>query len=144
MAVIAMSPAALVVLADTVLAVHVAVIAFNVFGLIAIPVGAWRGWRFVHVFWWRALHLGILILVAVQAVVGRPCFLTLWWSELLTRAGQIASSQPLIARLVTRVIYWPLPLWVFAALYVAVLAYTVFLWWRVPPERSRGLGHGTP
>jgi hypothetical protein len=132
------NPAAFVALADTVLAVHVAVIAFNVLGLVAIPVGAWRGWAFVRVFWWRALHLGILVIVAVQAVVGRACFLTLWWSELLARAGEIASKQPLIARLVTRVIYWPLPLWVFAALYVAVLATTVFLWWRVPPQRSRG------
>jgi hypothetical protein len=137
-----MNQTGLILLADIGLAAHVAVIAFNVFGLVAIPVGAWRGWAFVRVFWWRALHLGILIIVAVQAVVGRACFLTLWWSELLARAGEIASSQPLIARLVTRAIYWPLPLWVFAALYVAVLGYTVFLWWRVPPERNRGLGQG--
>ncbi|HET9149725.1 MAG TPA: DUF2784 domain-containing protein [Alphaproteobacteria bacterium] len=137
-----MNRTGLVLLADTVLAAHVAVIAFNVFGLIAIPVGAWRGWRFVRVFWWRALHLGILIIVAVQAVAGRACFLTLWWSELLARAGEIASSQPLIARLVTRAIYWPLPLWVFAALYVAVLGTTVFLWWRVPPQMGKRFRRG--
>ena len=70
-----MNPTLLTALA--VLAVHVAVIAFNVGGLIVIPIGAWRGWHWVRVFWWRALHLALLVAVAAQAVVGRTCFLTL-------------------------------------------------------------------
>src|ERR1051326_4538075 len=53
---------------------HVAVIAFNIFGLIVIPLGAWRAWGFVRVFWWRALHLGALAIVALQAVLGQACF----------------------------------------------------------------------
>ncbi|MBU2721588.1 DUF2784 domain-containing protein, partial [Acidithiobacillus ferridurans] len=44
-------------LAQVILVVHILIIAFNVFGLIAIPLGAWRGWRWVRIFWWRALHL---------------------------------------------------------------------------------------
>jgi hypothetical protein len=35
-------------LAALVLAVHLLIIAFNLFGMIAIPLSAWRGWRFVH------------------------------------------------------------------------------------------------
>lgn len=131
-----MSRTGLILLADGVLAVHAAVILFNVVGLIVIPLGAWRGWQFVRVFWWRAAHLGILLVVAAQAVLGRACFLTLWWSDLLMRAGEIASSQPLIARLVARAIYWPLPMWAFAALYVVVFAYTLLLWRLVPPNAS--------
>jgi len=50
----------LAALALVVLAVHVAVIAFNVFGLIAIPLGGLLDWRFVRVFWWRSLHLALL------------------------------------------------------------------------------------
>ena len=41
-------------LADAVLLLHLGIVLFNVFGLIAIPLGAWRGWDFVRVFWWRA------------------------------------------------------------------------------------------
>jgi hypothetical protein len=64
-------------LADAVLLVHLAIVVFNIFGLIAIPVGGWRGWRFVYVSWWRALHVGILAIVAVHAILQRVCFLTI-------------------------------------------------------------------
>ena len=105
-------------IAEAILWFHVVVIAFNVFGLVAIPLGAWSGWKFVRVFWWRALHLGLLGIVALQAVLGRACFLTIWESDLQRRAGEAASNEPLIRRWVSQAIYWPLPLWFFAMLYV--------------------------
>jgi len=82
--------------AGAILWFHGVVIAFNVFGLVAIPLGAWGGWKFVRVFWWRTLHLGLLGIVALQAVVGRACFLTIWESDFLRRAGEAASNEPLI------------------------------------------------
>jgi hypothetical protein len=101
------------------------VIAFTVFGLVAIPLGAWGGWRDVRVFWWRALHIGILRIVALQVVLGRACFLTIWESDLLRLAGQAASNEPLMQQWVSRAIYWPLPLRVFAVLYVTVCFYAL-------------------
>ena len=130
-----MNPTLLTALA--VLAVHVAVIAFNVGGLIVIPIGAWRGWHWVRVFWWRALHLALLVVVALQALIGRACFLTLWQAALEQNAGQAASREPLIARWIDSIIFWNLPIWFFAALYVAVLIYTLALWRWVPPVRRR-------
>ncbi len=129
-----MTPQTLSALANLVLAVHVLVILFNVFGLVAVPLGAWRGWRFVRVFWWRALHLASLALVALQAVFGQACFLTIWQSVLMRGAGETASDVPLIQRWVMHAIFWPLPGWVFVALYLAILAYTLALWRLVPPR----------
>ncbi len=121
--------------AAAILWAHVAVIAFNIFGLIVIPLGAWRAWGFVRVFWWRALHLGALALVALQAVLGQACFLTIWESDLLTRAGEAAASNdPMIQKWISRIIFWPFPLWVFAVLYVGVCMYTLLLWRLVPPQ----------
>ena len=114
-----------------VLAIHLAVIAFNVFGLVAIPLGAALGWRWVRVLWWRALHLGSLAVVALQAVLGRACFLT-DWQDALTGGG---AHDPLIMRWVNGLIYWPLPMWVFTAAYVAVFLYVAALWWFVRPTR---------
>src|SRR5260370_39574831 len=82
-------------IAETILWFHVVVIAFNVFGLVAIPLGAWSGWKFVRMFWWRALHLGLLGIVALQAVRGRACLLTKWENDLLNRAGGAGSEEPL-------------------------------------------------
>lgn len=116
-----------------VLALHLAVIGFNLFGLVAIPVGARLGWAFVRVRWWRLLHLASLAVVALQALLGRACFLTDWQDDLSGTAEQ----PPLIMRFVNSLIYWPLPIWVFTAIYVAVFAYVVALWFLVPAGSSR-------
>jgi len=113
---------------EPVLAVHVAVIGFNVFGLVAIPLGAWRGWPFVRVRWWRILHLLSFAVVALQALLGRACFLTDWQAALTG-----GSREPLIMRWVDAVIYWPLPAWAFEAAYVALFAYVAALYRLVPP-----------
>jgi hypothetical protein len=118
--------------ASLVLALHLAVIAFNVAGCVLIPLGAWRGWRWVRGFRWRLAHLVSLAFVAAQALLGRVCFLTLWQADL----SDIAHAQPLIAGWVNRLIYWPLPLWAFAAGYVAVFAYVLALWFLVRPRRT--------
>jgi len=120
--------------AAAIFSIHVGIIAFNVFGLIAVPLGAWRAWAFVRVFWWRALHLGALAIVALQAVLGRACFLTIWESDLLARLGRPASRAPLIESWIDRIVFWPLPLWVFALLYVGVCLYTLLLWRLFPPH----------
>jgi len=123
-------------LADAVLLLHLGIIVFNIFGLVVIPLGAWRGWRFVYVFWWRALHLAILAVVALQALLQQVCFLTIWQAELLQPESSASSSPPLIAGWINRLIYWPLPLWAFAILYVAVCVYTLLLWRLVPPRKK--------
>ena len=44
-------------LATAVLIAHLGVVVFNIFGMVAVPLGAWLGWRFVRGFWWRLIHL---------------------------------------------------------------------------------------
>ena len=135
---IAMNDHAFAALAEFVLAAHVFIIVFNVAGLLVIPLGAWLRWDFVRARWLRMLHLLSLAVVALQAVGGQACFLTIWQSNLRRAAGQVASDTPLIQRWVEHVVFWPLPIWFFTALYLAVFAYTVALWWLVPPRRHHG------
>ena len=121
-------------LAYLVLAVHLAIIAFNLFGLVAIPLGARRGWAFVHAPLWRTLHVASCGAVVLQAVAGRACFLTIWQDDL---AGAATAGEPLIMRWVNSLVYWPLPMWVFTAAYAAVFAYVLALLWLVPLRRRR-------
>ena len=79
-------------------------------------------------FWLRLAHLASLAVVAAQAALGRACFLT-DWQDGLTGAGE---GDPLIMRWVNSVIYWPLPIWVFAVIYLAIFAYVAALW-RIAP-----------
>jgi len=131
-----MSPSSFALLANLVLAVHFGIILFNIFGLVAVPLGSWLGWRFVRVRWWRVLHLLSLLVVAAQAVAGRACFLTLWQVDL--EGGGEGPARPMILEWVNRAMYWHLPPWVFVAFYLAALAYAALLWRWVPPARTRG------
>ena len=120
-------------LAQVILVVHILIIAFNVFGLIAIPLGAWRGWRWVRIFWWRALHLAALLVVAVQALLGRACFLTIWQSELQEAAGRQGYRLPLIQTWIDHLLFWHLPMSFFTSIYVLIWIGVLLLWWKVPP-----------
>ncbi len=121
------------ILAFIVLVIHFAIILFNIFGLVAIPLGAWRRWAFVRVFWWRVFHLALLAVVAVQAALGRACFLTLWQAALENRHDETPVA-PLLRRWLMQLIFWPLPEWVFVAIYLTVFTYAIALWWAVPPR----------
>jgi uncharacterized protein DUF2784 len=121
-------------LAEIILSVHIAIILFNVLGLIAVPIGAACGWHFVHVAWWRLLHVVLLGGVAAQALAGRACILTLWQSGL---AGSGATPAPLIMSWVDRLIYWNLPIWAFALLYAVVFGYALALLRLVPVYWAR-------
>ena len=123
--------------ATSVLALHLAIIAFNVAGCVLVPIGAWRGWRWVREFWWRLVHLLSLAVVAAQALSGRACFLTIWQGGV----SDASHVQPLIASWIERMIYWSLPLWVFAIAYAVVFVYVIALWAIVRPRipwRRRG------
>jgi hypothetical protein len=118
-----------VLLAQIILYVHFAIIAFNVLGLVVIPLGAWLKWRIVRIAWLRLLHLGIMAVVAGQALVGRACFLTIWEDEL---TGNRSAPAPLIAHWVDGLIYWNIPIWGFAILYSALFLYLAALTVMVP------------
>lgn len=120
-------------LATLVFMIHFGVVLFNVGGLVAIPLGGLFRWGWVRIFWWRILHLLSLGVVAAQAVLGQVCFLTIWQATLAGRSS--GETPPLAATWVNSLLYWPLPLWVYALIYVAVLAYTLALWRWVPPRR---------
>jgi hypothetical protein len=125
-------------IAMVVLGLHLMIITFNVVGLIVIPIGAWLGWRIVRVAWLRLLYLAMLAIVAGQALAGRACFLTDWQNK-LTGSGQ--RTQPLIMRWIDGLIYWNLPMWVFAVMYCFVFLYVLALTVLVP-FRRQGLGLG--
>jgi len=122
-------------LAQAVLAVHFVVAAFVVIGMIAIPIGGRLAWPPVFVLGWRLAHLGTVAIIAAQKLLGQTCFLSVWEFELMDRAGQAATSLPVIHRLGLAVMHWNMPDWFFAALYTAILIYVAALWWLVPPRR---------
>ena len=131
-------PATALALADAILAVHVAIVAFVVLGAVAIPVGARRQWGWVRGPRWRLLHLALMGFIAVQAWLGALCPLTVWEQALRRQAGGPAYSGSFIEHWLSRLIFFDAPAWAFVLAYTAFVALVLALWRRVPPRRMRG------
>jgi hypothetical protein len=125
-------------LADLILVLHFAVVAFIVGGLAAIWIGRWRGWRWVRNFWFRLAHLLAMFVVAVQPLLGLICPLTVWEWEMRQRAEQGRPEEAgFIEHWVHRLLYFDLPPAFFTALYIAFFAAVVWTWWAVRPRPHR-------
>lgn len=124
-------------LADAILVLHVGVVAFVVLGAFAIPLGAWRGWRWVRGFGWRLVHVLLMGVIALQAWLGALCPLTVWERALRTRAGQAVYGESFIEHWLSRLIFFQAPWWSFVAAYSVFAGFVLLLWWRVPPRRGR-------
>ena len=115
--------------ADLILFAHTGFVAFVTGGLVAIVLGAVLRWQWVRNRRFRLAHLAAIVFVALEALAGIACPLTVWEDAL--RGG--ARPQGFIADWVARLLYWDLPAWVFIALYCAWAALTVAAWRCVPP-----------
>jgi len=121
-------------LADAVLFTHALVVVFIVSGFALIPLGAWLQWEFVRRRWLRFLHLGAMVFVAAQTVLGFLCPLTLWEDWL---RGRSDSDVGFIARWVRWALYYDVPLQVFGAIYLIGAVVAILLWRWVPPKTKR-------
>jgi hypothetical protein len=86
--------------ADLVAVTHALFVGFVLWGEILILIGVALGWPWVYDLPFRGIHLGWVLLVGVQDLLGRVCPLTIWKNEFRARAGQAVSNKPFIGRLV--------------------------------------------
>ena len=121
-------------LADAIVVLHFCYVTFTVGGEIAILLGAGLRWAWVRNLPFRVVHLASVALVAVEALAGASCPLTVWEDRLRLLAGQQVEAQiSFIARLVRRVIFYDFPGWVFLAAYVGFALVVVLTFILVPP-----------
>lgn len=118
--------------ADALLVAHFLLAAFIVGGLPLVWLGAAAGWRWIRNPWFRSLHLAAIGIVALEALLGVVCPLTVW-EDLLRGSLQ---PQSFVGRWVQRLLYYDAPEWLFAALYVAWALATLITLWLVPPRRK--------
>ena len=93
-------------LADLIVVIHFGYVAFVVLGLLIILLGGVLRWRFVRNFWFRAIHLTMILIVVIEALFKIVCPLTVWEYELRIAAGQQVSDLSFVARLVHQVMFF--------------------------------------
>lgn len=135
-----------VYLADLVVTVHLAFVAFVLFGQIAILAGAICRWHWVRNFWFRILHLLAIGIVVFETVLSYECPLTTWERELLHAAGLPASDRTFVGRLMNNVLFYDAPPDVFGPIYYTFGAVVLGTFVFAPPRwpRRKPLGQATP
>ena len=123
-------------LADAVLILHAAIVAFVVGGLFVILVGNFRNWRWVNGLLFRAAHLSAIAVVVGQAWLGAACPLTILEMHLREKAQATTYTGSFIEHWLQRALYYDLPTGVFLVAY-SVFSLIVFAcWWLFPPMRT--------
>lgn len=128
-----MGPAAL---ANVIVLIHFAYVAFLVLGLAAILLGIAFRWRWVRNRWFRLIHLAMIGIVVAEALAGVACPLTVWEHRLRLQAGQTTVDGDFIASWVHRIMFYRAEPWVFTVVYVA-FGLAVLATWIVAPPRWR-------
>jgi hypothetical protein len=105
------------ILADVIVVLHVAYVAFVVLGMVAIVVGLIFHWAWVRNFWFRVIHLAMIAVVSLESLAGIACPLTTWENALRTLGGQKASKGEFVASWMHRLIFFHAEPWVFTLVY---------------------------
>jgi len=122
------------VLADTIAAIHFGYVSFVVVGLLIILLGGLLRWRFIRNFWFRTLHLVMILIVVFEALFGILCPLTVWEYDLRVAAGQQdVSDVSFVARLIHQLMFFEFPPVVFLIGYCLFGLAIILSWWVFPP-----------
>jgi hypothetical protein len=116
-------------LADLVLVTHFAIAAFLALGMLLIPLGAYWHWAWVRSRRLRQIHMGLMILIAIEALFHITCPLTILEAYLRNSPA----PESFWADQLGKILYWDLPLEFFTILYGCCVVWTLFLWKSVPP-----------
>jgi polyferredoxin len=124
-------------LADMVLSLHVAIVAFVIGGLVLIIAGNLLLWQWVNALWFRLAHLAAIAIVVAESWFGVLCPLTSLESSLRAKAHETTYAVSFIEHWLQRILYYEAPTWVFTVAYSLFGLVVAATWWYFPPRRNR-------
>ena len=123
-------------LADLVLSVHFAFVAFVALGFLAIWVGYVCRWPFVRDLRFRLAHLLAMGLVLAESLTGFICPLTTWENQLRRQAGgTLGYSGSFIQHWVGRILFHDWSEQTFTCIYAGFFILVGLTFWVVKPQR---------
>jgi hypothetical protein len=127
-------------LADIVAIIHLGYVVFVILGFILIVVGIIFRWRWIRNPWFRILHLAAIIAVAMEAIVGVYCPLTMLEFRLRYPTGLFQERISFIGSFIDSILFYEAPSWVFTAVYTA-FAMLVFITFIIAPPARKSSFH---
>jgi Protein of Unknown function (DUF2784) len=129
------------ILADLVQASHLGFLAFTLLGQLLIFVGVLRKWQWVRNPWFRCIHLGCIVFVALEYAVHMKCPLTTLEELLRDWGGEASNSDAsFIAQLMDKLLFYPdldWDHWAFGVGYAAFALLVLATFVLAPPRFRR-------
>ena len=120
--------------ADVILATHVLVVAFVIFGLVVIYAGKYYSWSWIRNPWFRLAHLSAIVIVMLQSWMGMICPLTTWEMSLRAKADGAVYAGTFISHWLESLLYYSAPSWVFILCYTVVALLVLVSWFKIRPR----------
>ena len=122
------------VAAELVTVIHAGYVAVVVVGFVAILVGGAAGWHWVRNFYFRVVHVAMILLVCCEALTGATCPLTIWENMLRAKGGESGYSRDFVGYWLDSLIFYEAPPWVFTIVYLTFGALVLLSFWFVPMQ----------
>ena len=126
----------LLFLADLIAIIHLGYVVFVILGFVFIIAGIIFRWRWIRNPWFRVLHLAAIIAVAMEAIVGLHCPLTVLEFRLRYPSGPFQERGSFIGSLIDAILFYDAPGWLFTAAYSGFAIAVVITFIMAPPERK--------
>jgi len=124
------------ILADIIAIIHLGYVIFVILGFVLILVGIFLKWKWIRNLWFRMIHLGAIVGVALEALLGINCPLTVLEFEL--RYGALPSERRVsfVGNIVDSILFYDAPAWMFAIIYTSFAMLVVITFIMAPPSRK--------
>jgi len=124
-----------VIFADIIALIHLGYVVFVILGFILIVMGIILKWQWVRNLWFRIAHFAAIAGVALEALLGINCPLTLL--EFSLRFGVSPSDRRVsfVGELIDSILYYEAPAWLFTVIYVGFALLVAITFIMAPPKR---------
>ena len=127
-------------LADIVAIIHLGYVFFTILGFMFIVAGIIFRWRWIRNPWFRILHLAAIIAVAMEAIVGVNCPLTILEFRLRYPTGPFQERVSFMGSLIDSILFYDAPGGLFTAVYCGFAIAVLITFIMAPPAR-KGRSH---
>jgi hypothetical protein len=127
-------------LADLIVAIHIAYVVYVVGGLMAILIGVWRGRRWIRNPWFRLTHLLAILIVITEIILKLNCPLTTWENSARAAARQPVDGSAFMDRLLTFILIGSAPRWLINGAYFVFAIAIAATFILAPPRWNFGVG----
>jgi len=122
-------------LADLIAIIHLGYVVFVILGFILILAGIFLKWKWIRHLWFRMIHLGAIVGVALEALLGINCPLTVLEFSLRYGVSPADRRVSFVGGLIDSVLYYDAPAWVFTIIYVGFALLVAITFVMAPPTR---------